>query len=877
MGFDCTFHLVDESAVRERLVGRLLGRSHERERFDDRRDAVAIWERARSEILQGPKERAARAACELAVLVSSAALPHHYERGFALSLWPTIYGPLPSDLVGSPEALFAELVAARPELAGHFPRFFDGNYQTGVYVPSSRVADAARYVAEITRGAAIAEGLLTVLRAAARRGLAVWEATDLGVTQTSPEILWEESSPSARDVRSWDLPADPIGWSPNENGWLFAASIFPRSTMVIDLHAWPPAHSYLSDEQFLSIAPTHEGWWVGSFVRGEDALRLHAPGRAGKHVRSLAWPEGHERLHGLARLGDRIVLRPESASRPPLWFDGERFEALEGLPELARGSTAFGAVELADGTPLLIWNHDAYELRDGRFSRWELAISRKPFRFSYAPWGDDGFYYISGERLFRVRRGRPPERVLEKLEGIGTVEAAPGGALVLWIAESGGGAKSLIGAYAEPDRAHYVPLTRADVGARPGETIRGVHYGPGHEHLFVLGEKRLITVPVAMLLARRWKKAGALPRSLRSASVPPALRDVLELIESKLDDGSVEAMDTIARLAREHADPAIYDHLLAGTKYTARPEESVLGSKRSREVDLAPGKVLRPTPENRLRRSGLARRLVADAPPGCAVAKKLRGTVETFALRAFDLDLKHDRGDFGKAPLIASAHTIDLEPLTAFANLRELSLDRRTREEGVPSHAAVKWRNLDALGRLPALRVLRLGSLGHEFHDLRFLDGASSLEELTVERDLRSLEGIAAHPHLRALSCTCADISALREHPSLVSLELGASAGTDLSVLRTLPSLERLCLSGSFTGIELLRGLRVRTLDLSSRSLTTLDGLALPELTHLTLRCQELTTLGDAELPSLTTLTVWFCRKLKGLEKLPSSVTATVL
>lgn len=138
MGYDCTLHVVDERLIRERFVPRLLGRSDEPARFDERPDAADLWAQVRG-ALGGSDARAANYACRLAIAFCAAELPYHSERGFCLSLWPDIEDHLaakvPKKWRGDPEVLFADLVAAYPALAGKFPEEIESNDCPGLFIP----------------------------------------------------------------------------------------------------------------------------------------------------------------------------------------------------------------------------------------------------------------------------------------------------------------------------------------------------------------------------------------------------------------------------------------------------------------------------------------------------------------------------------------------------------------------------------------------------------------------------------------------------------------------------------------------------------------------------------------------------------------------
>src|SRR5262249_45197388 len=172
MGFDCTFHLVDERAIREEFVPCLLGRRQGGTALDRVRENAAergeLPRRGRDagvdeEGEELDEEDAASLVCQLALVYSACSLPHHYERGWAFSRWPeeVTGAKFPARFAHSPEPLFAEVVRAYPRLRGKFPMWFSGNYSTGVYVPAGRVAEVRAWL----------EGVLDPLKKGDRRSL----------------------------------------------------------------------------------------------------------------------------------------------------------------------------------------------------------------------------------------------------------------------------------------------------------------------------------------------------------------------------------------------------------------------------------------------------------------------------------------------------------------------------------------------------------------------------------------------------------------------------------------------------------------------------------------------------------------------------------
>ncbi len=123
MGFDCTLHVVDEEALREQFVAKILGERDDPTPLDDQRpDAAELWADAHEALANDPPRELANYLCNLALVFSACSQPYAVERGFALSLWPW---RMPDELndrgdVGKiyfPKS--GEFIALTPELLGN--------------------------------------------------------------------------------------------------------------------------------------------------------------------------------------------------------------------------------------------------------------------------------------------------------------------------------------------------------------------------------------------------------------------------------------------------------------------------------------------------------------------------------------------------------------------------------------------------------------------------------------------------------------------------------------------------------------------------------------------------------------------------------------
>lgn len=127
-----------------------------------------------------------------------------------------------------------------------------------------------------------------------------------------------------------------------------------------------------------------------------------------------------------------------------------------------------------------------------------------------------------------------------------------------------------------------------------------------------------------------------------------------------------------------------------------------------------------------------------------------------------------------------------MEDLAAAKNLESLSL---------PSARSADW---SALASLKRLTVLDLES--SDVGSLAWMQGFSSLVELTLDgtspTDLEVLEELPLE-RLSVRSMGLADIDFLSGHPTLRELNFGHNDVDDLSVLQTLPALEKVSLDGN--------------------------------------------------------------------------------
>lgn len=449
MGYDCTFHLIDEKLIREELVPALLGRRDRPKDLDEHYDdADGIWAKVTASLQDGAHD-AADMVCQLAVMLASCRYPHTAQRGLAFSLWYHQERISEDPPYGSPEPLFAALVEARPLLKHRFPTAFVSNYTTGIYYAPDRVPEVLewlqKHLAKLDKGDR--EDYLPMVRAlrtAARLGLGVWEATDLSVVQTHAELL-EEDDPRPKGLSVHGLPSymfPSIPW----RGCDAMVLSFDFETQLVDLSSFPPKLERRTEERAIAVARSAAGRWAFlSTPAVKDRkfdLRL-ADSFTGPDVTVSV---SHLSLdHEAAFVGDRAILFPSRVSvtnellAHPISTDGAELRVEKDLPPavgFGEGplgpSFVFGSVRLGDGADVLIWDGNGWEREgNGWVKTFSLNAMPSHVEWTCVPVGDEGFYYLSDRMLFEVHRGKEPVRHLPTITNIMQIEAGPGGGLLL--------------------------------------------------------------------------------------------------------------------------------------------------------------------------------------------------------------------------------------------------------------------------------------------------------------------------------------------------------------------------------------------------------------------------------------------------------------
>lgn len=484
MGYDCTFHLIDERAIREEFVPRLLGGHLDGQPGQTaldrvRQDAAELWAMARGALEdrldadggEMSSEDIAALLCRLAIIFSSCSLAHHHERELAFSLWneraePETAAASPFPFSHSPEPLFAEVVARHPHLGGKFPRNFNGDSTTGVYIPSSRAGEAADWL----RGALAAApgsrrrrygGLLAMLDAARMQGAAFWEAAGLGVPSQGvfpgdPELM--SGSALGREIgQSSDAARHALfagGRCERCGGWGDLHVLTGEAddgldvTLAVDLAQWPPLLLERKPEFVSHMDCDPAGGWLlvsRRELRGKGApfhpylLDDLANGQESTFDIRSADPIGyHQRAFFVS---ERILLVPPPGSgvggEPvrALMDDGEKLIEAPGLPPLAKTGAGWhspGVARTGDGADVLIWNGDGYEWDGDRFRKtFPLGAANVYDELHAVPGDGDGFFYLNNRTLFEAYRGGEPVRHAPLWTNIMHMLPGPDGGLLL--------------------------------------------------------------------------------------------------------------------------------------------------------------------------------------------------------------------------------------------------------------------------------------------------------------------------------------------------------------------------------------------------------------------------------------------------------------
>lgn len=263
MGFDCTLHIIDEQQIKAAFSKRP---------FDPANWSPVEW-------------------CNDAVRLAAETLPYHYERNFALALWPVLWEEefstpapgFPAWIEDSAESNPAALFETLPQnLRDQLPTTFEGNFSTGIFIPSTSVPETLAWVESAIRPLAPNQkkrfqGLVNILTEAKRRRMAYWEACDLGlpIVNFRPAPDADAAPDQEQHQQRLSLPSklrDVRAWMPQTNTLVLSHGN-PAGTLFVDLSTWPPNIIHRS-EYMLSPAqdPSTKTWTARVSLNGNWKL-----------------------------------------------------------------------------------------------------------------------------------------------------------------------------------------------------------------------------------------------------------------------------------------------------------------------------------------------------------------------------------------------------------------------------------------------------------------------------------------------------------------------------------------------------------------------------------------------------------------------------
>ena len=156
-------------------------------------------------------------------------------------------------------------------------------------------------------------------------------------------------------------------------------------------------------------------------------------------------------------------------------------------------------ITLGDGTVVLIWGGEGYELRDGKFERtWDLDCTDQHL----VPFGKDGFFFLRKRVLHQVRRGSSPRVVCADADDILGVWAGPQGSVL--IHQGYRNRRKVVSRlwFPEDDSFHLLKA-RPDLSDNSGGVFGSLHWSEKTQHLYIFHDDYLLTIPGEVLLKRR--------------------------------------------------------------------------------------------------------------------------------------------------------------------------------------------------------------------------------------------------------------------------------------------------------------------------------------------------------------------------------------
>jgi hypothetical protein len=305
--------------------------------------------------------------------------------------------------------------------------------------------------------------------------------------------------------------------------WLTHAGI-GEFTVFIDLEVWPPKPVEMSNEYVNSFDVRPDGRLIVCSMitnpKSDYMIRVHAPGWPTKlktdspDIMPTPPPGGHCEVF---TIGDRVLafdslIRKDGppAAKFAYALKRARFQPAPSLPAVQVFESgdcqehANGKVVLADGTEVLIWDGDGYELTRSSFKRtWDLGVKDNHIDWTFVPWGPVGFFYLSGRRVMFARRGEPPMAMLPDADNVMFLSPGPEDSVVV---NHGTHKKGLATQVWFPKDGSFIPIARGDLGISGRSSPGEVYWSAATKH-FYTKYADLVTFPDSDLLARKRVRA----------------------------------------------------------------------------------------------------------------------------------------------------------------------------------------------------------------------------------------------------------------------------------------------------------------------------------------------------------------------------------
>jgi hypothetical protein len=298
---------------------------------------------------------------------------------------------------------------------------------------------------------------------------------------------------------------------------LLISTIGPRGTLAIDLGRWPPRYRRIwkTTTSRANLAP--DGNWLlcadkpGSGLQ-PDQLVIHEPGAPGPPLHVLDGPEGRTRgiSHALT-IGDQVIaiagVYPYLSCDLAYRLEGTTLRPAADLPsepaawDSGRGARHFthARVTIGDGTDVLIWSGNGYELRDGKFVRaWELNCTDQ----HVVPFGQDGLFFLRDRVIHQIRRRRRASVACPDADDVLGIWPGPQHSVLM--NQSYRNRRSVEARVWFPDEGSFVFLHAKPELSDVSDGVYGsLHWSEKTQHLYVIHDDYLLTIPGDTLLARR--------------------------------------------------------------------------------------------------------------------------------------------------------------------------------------------------------------------------------------------------------------------------------------------------------------------------------------------------------------------------------------